>query len=155
MPPIGPRADARKRAERAYELRCQGRTWDSIATELQYGSHRSAFNAVRKHIERLPTEDQDLARAFSAGTYKLVVARLFEVAEMAQRQGKPHTAVMALDSAAQATAKHDALQGLNVAVPTKVDIQVTSRVAVLDRAEEQLMAIAQRRPNVIDAEILP
>lgn len=169
MPPIGPRNEARKRATHAYELRCMGRTWDSIATELNYGSHRSAFNAVRKHIERMPAEDQDIARAFSAGTYKLVAARLFDVADMAERQGKPHTAVMALDAAAQATAKHDALQGLNRPVTSKVEHTVHHNATeLIESAREQMRALTQQQPainppqpsiqpqlHVIEGEVLP
>lgn len=155
MPPIGPRKDARTRAAEAYRLRCMNRTWDEIATALGYGSPASAFKAANGHIKRMPAEDQDIARAYSAGNYKQVIAQLYEVAAKAKTVGKLTTAVQALDAISNVQDKHDRLQGLPIAVPTKVDISVTSRVAVLDRAEEQLMAIAQRRPNVIDAEVIP
>lgn len=155
MPPVGPRKDARTRAAEAYRLRCMNRTWDEIATALGYGSPSSAFKASNGHIKRMPAEDQDLARAYSAGTYKQVIAQLYEVAARAKKLDKLTNAVQALEAIANTQDKHDRLEGLQIAVPTKVDIQVTSRVAVLDRAEEQLMAIAQRRPNVIDAEVIP
>lgn len=156
MPPIGPRKDAQKRAADAYKLRCAGRTWDEIARVTNFKSHASACNAVKAHIARMPAEDQELARAFSAGTYRLVVAQLFEVAARARETGKPHTAVQALQAAADAQAKHDQLTGLNVMVPTKVEISV-SAAAVLERAEQELLAIAATQASVLpvmDAEVV-
>lgn len=162
MPPVGPRNEARKRAADAYKLRCAGRTWDEIARATGFKNHSSAVHAVKSHIARMPAEDQELARAFSAGTYRLVVAQLFEVASRAREVGKPHTAVQALQAAADAQAKHDQLVGLNVPVTQKVELSVTA-AAILDRAEAELLAIAQAQQpavavgfdaGVIDAEVV-
>ncbi|GAS98825.1 uncharacterized protein RMCC_5790 [Mycolicibacterium canariasense] len=166
MTKLGPRAHSQQRAANAYKLRCTGRTYDDIANTIGYGSPASAFKAVQKHIARMPAEEQDMARAMSAGTYLNVVARCFAVAEIAERQGKPHTAVMALDAAAGAQAKHDALRGLNVPVTQKVDVNVQhSAAGVVEAAREQMRqvlaakqsALPAPQPNpmpIIDAEIV-
>jgi len=89
----------------------------------------------------MPVEERDLARAFSAGTYRLVVAQLFGIAEKSLKLGKPHTAVAALEAVAAAQAKHDQLTGLQMAA--KLDVKVTSASDVIDLAEAQLKAILE------------
>lgn len=144
-----------------------GRTWDEIAKATGFKTHGSAFNAVKGHIKRMPAEDQELARAFSAGTYRQVIARLAAVGVRAEAANKLTTAVQAYEAAANVQAKHDLLTGVQAPVTTKVDVNVTSAVAVIDNAEEQLRAIlAARAPQiaipapaaptaaVIDAEVI-
>ncbi|SKV05611.1 Uncharacterised protein [Mycobacteroides abscessus subsp. bolletii] len=163
MPPDRPRADSRKRAADAYRLRCMGRTWDEIAKATGFKSHASAFNAVKKHIQRMPAEDQELARAYSAGNYRQVIAQLYEVVARARTANRHTTAVQALQAIADVQDKHDKLTGLHIAVPTKLEVNVTSAVAVLERAEADLLAIVAENPRalaakaaqpVIDAEVV-
>lgn len=161
MPTSGPRSAPRKKAADAYRLRCTGRTFDEIATALGYGSPASAHKAVIGHIKRMPAEDQDMARAFSAGNYQQIIAELYSVAARAKTAGKLTTAVQALEAAANTQAKKDQLEGLHIAVPTKVDVNVQhSAVAVIDQAKEQLLALVAKQPQpaalpVIDAEVVP
>jgi hypothetical protein len=105
----------------------------------------------------MPPEDQEIARAYSAGNYKQVIAQLYEVAARAKKLDKLTNAVQALDAIANVQDKHDRLQGLHVVIPTKVDVNVTSAVAVIDRAREELHAIAAKQPAtlpIIDAEVV-
>lgn len=158
MPPIGDRKTARQRAAEAYRLRCMNRTWDEIATALKYGSPASAFKAVAGHIKRMPAEEAEMARAFSAGNYRQVIAELYSVAAKAKSANRLTTAVQALEAAANVQDKHDRLTGLHVVVPTKVDVNVTSAVAIVDRAEAELLALAakQQPANLpyIDAQVV-
>lgn len=158
MPPDRPRADSRRRAAQAYQLRCMGRTWDEIAQTTGFKSHGAAFTAVKKHIERMPAEDQAVARAYSAGNYRLVIAQLYEVVARARTANKPHTAVQALQAIADVQDKHDKLVGLHIVQPTKIDVTVTSAMSVIERAEQELLAIASQQPAyalpVIDAEVV-
>ena len=139
------------------------RTWDEIAGALGYGSPASAFKAVAAHIKRMPPEETEMARAFSAGNYRQVIAELYSVAAKAKTAGRLTTAVQALEAAANVQDKHDRLTGLHVVVPTKVDVNVQhSAVAVIDRAKEELLAlVAKQQPAapaalpVIEAEVLP
>lgn len=141
-------------------MRCTGRTLQAIADELKYGSPSSAFKAIAKHIERLPAEDQEKARALSAGSYEQVMARLFAVGVKAEAANRLTTAVQAYEAAANVRAKHDALKGIQAPVTTKVDVQVTSAVAVINDAEERLRAILAARapqiaiPAIVDAEVI-
>ncbi|NOR03674.1 hypothetical protein HGK72_26850 [Mycolicibacterium fortuitum] len=155
MPPQGPRPTARKRAADAYRLRCTGRTWQEIADALGYGSPASAYGAVAKHIERMPAEEIEMARAMSAGSYRQVIAQLYDVARKAKTTNKLTTAVQALQAIADVQDKHDKLTGLHIAVPTKVEVNVTSAVAVLERAEADLLAIAAENPPAIVAKSAP
>ncbi|KAB7761779.1 hypothetical protein [Mycolicibacterium mucogenicum] len=149
MPPQGPRPTARKRAADAYRLRCTGRTWQEIADALKYGSPASAHAAVVKHISRMPAEDVEMARAMSAGNYRQVIGELYAVATRAKASNKLTTAVQALEAVANVQDKHDRLTGLHLIQPTKIDVNVTSAVAVIDNAEEQLRAIlAARAPQI-------
>lgn len=161
MPTSGPRSAPRKKAADAYRLRCTGRTYDEIATALGYGSPSSAHKAVLGHIKRMPAEDREMARAFSAGNYSQIIAALYDVATKAKTANRLTTAVQALEAAANTQAKKDNLEGLHIAVPTKVDVNVQhSAVAVIDQAKEQLLALVAKQPQpaalpVIDAEVLP
>lgn len=145
MPPNGPRPTARKRAADAYRLRCTGRTFQEIADALGYGSPASAFTAVKKHIERMPAEDQEQARAFSAGNYRQVMSELYGIATRAKAANKLTTAVQAMEAIANVQAKHDHLIGIEAPTTTKVEVSVSAG-AVLERAEADLLALAAQRP---------
>lgn len=147
MAPIGPRPAARQRAADAYRLRCTGRTFDQIATEIGYGSPAAAYNAIRKHIERMPAEDQALSRAFSAGNYRQVIAALYDLADRCKTLGRTTGEVQALEAIANVQDRHDKLQGLHIAVPTEVNVNVKSSV-------EMLTATRTRLLEDIDAEIV-
>lgn len=163
MPPIGPRPQARQRAAEAYRLRCMGRTLAEIADAKGYGSPSAANNAIKKHIQRMPPEEQASARAYSAGGYKLVVGQLWEILANAKRAGEHNSAIAAARAIAEVQDKHDRLLGIAAPPVTEVNVTVhQSAAAVIDRAEEELLAltrqarpaIAPAGPEVIEAEIV-
>lgn len=147
MAPIGPRPAARQRAADAYRLRCTGRTFDQIATQIGYGSPAAAYNAIRKHIERMPAEDQALSRAFSAGNYRQVIAALYDLAERCKTLGRTTGEVQALEAIANVQDRHDKLQGLHIAVPTEINVNVQSVAEVLTTARSKML-------ETVDAEIV-
>lgn len=149
MPPDRPRKASRQRAAEAFRLRCRGRTLQEVADELGYGSPAAVHNAVQKHISRLPAEDRDMARAYSAGNYKQVIAELHEIGARAKAQNRLTTAVQAQEAIANVQAKHDHLIGIEAPAVTKVDVQVTSAVEAIASAREQLLAIAKARQPVV------
>jgi hypothetical protein len=159
MPPIGPRPTARKRAAEAHRLRCLGRTWDDIANTLGYGSPASAYKAATAHIRRMPAEDQDMARAYSAGNYHAVIAALHDLVERCKQLGRTTAEVQALEAIASVQERRDKLLGLHVAVASKVDVNVQhSAIEIIDRAEAELLAIAAQRTQpglpVLEAEVI-
>lgn len=130
-----------------------GRTWSDIAQVSGFASAGAASTAVVGHIERMPAEDQATARAFSAGNYRLVIAKLYEVVARAHTAGKPHTAVQALQVIAEVQDRHDRLTGLHVMVPTQVHVSVQSMTEVLADTRSRLQAaIDAAPPDVLDVE---
>lgn len=169
MPPIGPRNTARKRAAEAHRLRSLGRTWDDIANTLGYGSPASAYKAATGHIARMPREEQDIARAYSAGNYRQIIAALHDLAGRCAKLGRTTAEVQALAEAAAVQERHDKLMGLHIAVASKVDVNVHHNATeLIESAREQMRALAQQQPSiaapqpstgpalrVIEGEVLP
>lgn len=152
MAPNGPRSEARKRAAEAYRLRCLGHTWDEIANRTGYKSHGAAHTAVTKHIERMPIEDQAMARAFSAGNYRAVVAKLHDLADRCKALGRTTAEVQALDAAASVQERHDKLLGLHIAVAQKVDVNVQhSAAGVVEAAREQMRQVLAAKQGALPA----
>ena len=162
MAPIGPRADARARAEEALRLKCRGRTWQEIADELGFKSRSAALTAVKRQMLREPPEDVLAARTFTAGAYRQVTASLFTSLEKAERDGD-HEAVVSISRAiTYVQDKHAKLTGQQVVVAQEhhVDVQVTTTAdTVIDEARRNLLAIAAGRNDagilpVIDGEVI-
>lgn len=158
MPPDRPRTDSRARAERAFRLRSAARTWGEIAEAEGFKSPSSAANAVTRYLRRQPPEDLASKRLFTAGGYQVVLAALFEALGHARTRKEPHAVVAVSRAIAEVQDKHARLMGLHVAVPQEVTVNVhQTAAAVIDRAQEELLAIAAARPSalpVIDAEIV-
>lgn len=164
MAPDRPREDARRRAEEAFRLQCRGRTLQEIADQLGFRSRSSALTAIRRHVLRLPPEDVETKRTYTAGTYKQVTAALFDSLAAAKAAGD-HTAVATLGRAiGEIQEKHAKLIGLHVPVTQTQEVEVnvqlnTTAGAVIDQAEHDLLAIAAGtrdagRLPYIDAEVI-
>jgi hypothetical protein len=95
----------------------------------------------------MPPEDLETKRTYTAGAYRQVTKTLFESLEAAQTAGD-HTAVATLGRAiGEIQEKHAKLIGLHVPVvqQQEVDVKVevrTSATAVIENAEQELLAIA-------------
>lgn len=169
MPTSGPRTNTRKRAADAYQLRCQGRTYDNIATELQYGSAAAAHKAVVGHIRRMPPEETEMARALSAGTYSAVIAGLHDLAKRCKALERTTAEQQAWEAIASTTERRDKLLGLHIAVASKLDVNVHHNATeLIESTREQMRAIAQQQSaipapqpqtqpalTVIEGEVLP
>lgn len=160
--PDRPRKASQQRAADAYNHRCMGRTWREIAQLCGFKSHSSAAHAVRRHINRMPAEDRNLMKAVTAGSYRIVTARLHRLLAQAEQDGDATAAATLGRTIADIEDKHAKLT--DQYSPTKVDLTVHQTAgAVIDRAEAELLALAGEQPAipapvvglpVLDAEII-
>lgn len=147
--PTGNRTHTRARAEKAWRLRVRGRTWQEIADEVGFKSRHSAQKAVRVFLEKNPPDDIATMRRAVGLVYAETLATLRDSLDEAYEAGK-HRDVAELGKVildgADKTAK---LEGLYVAVPTVVDVQVTQTVV------EMITDTRAKLQAAIDAEIVP
>jgi len=168
--PDRPRAASRARAEHAYQLKCMGHTYRQIAEQLGFKSHASVINAVKRYLATQPPEDVAVMRAYTAGSYRIVTARLHRLLAKAETDGDRPAAATLARAIADIEDKHAKLTGQYVP-EAKPDVEVTVNVtgltpaAVVGEAETNLLAIAKARranmpaiapptPAVIDAEVV-
>jgi hypothetical protein len=109
------RGDAAQRAERAWQLRIQGRTWRQVAEAAGYGTPEGAIGAVKRYCGELPRFDRQHLR-------DLWRERLEELWSLALDDAREHRpgAVVAGVRVGQLAAQ---LDGLSEA--QKVDLEVT------------------------------
>lgn len=157
MTPIGPRSDSRARAARALRLRTMCRTWQEIADAEGYKSAGAAANAVQRHLRRQPVEDLATQRIWTGEGLHLVQATLFELLGEAKKRKDVQAGVACARAIADVLDKHAKLTGQHVVVPQEVNVNVHQTAgAVVDRAEEELLAIAAAQPSlpILDAEVV-
>lgn len=75
---VMPLHDSRARAERAFQLRSVGWSWNRIAAELGYASHGAAQTAVRRHEARTSGESSDSSRQSLIESARITTAVLFD-----------------------------------------------------------------------------
>ena len=156
------RQDSRRRAERAFQLRSVGRTWQEIADTLGYKGRQSAQEAVARHLRQTPPESPAAARRSASEGLRITLSTLFASMADAKQQGDTSAVVSTARAIADTIDKSAKLNGLHVPVAQQVDVNVsTSAAAILDRAEAELLALAaattqppQRHLAVIDAEVM-
>lgn len=73
-----PLHDSRARAERAFQLRAVGWSWNRIAAELGYASHGAAQTAVRRHEARTSGESSESSRRSLIESARVTTAVLFD-----------------------------------------------------------------------------
>jgi len=164
MPTAGTHAQARKRVQRAYKLKCTGRTWTEIADTLGYSGPGSACKAVTTWLAKQPPEKLADARHYAAGSYRLVLTQLWDLTKTAKDAGKINDAVTALKAIAEVQDKHNRLLGIAPTAATEVTVNVGagSAAAIIEQAEQQLLALAAAHPApaqlaplpILDAEII-
>lgn len=160
MAPRESRQDSYARAERAHRLRIVGRTWSEIAKAEGYRSRQAAQLAVRRHLTReLPESAEDQRRTASEGL-RITRSVLFAALADAKQSGDPQATVAVSRAITDTIEKQARLLGLHVPVAQQVDVRVEqTSAAILDRAEADLLALAQQRPQqlpapTIDAEVI-
>ncbi|GAT16270.1 Uncharacterised protein [Mycolicibacterium thermoresistibile] len=149
------RKSSRARAENAWRLRVRGRLWREIAEELGYRSPRSAQKAVEDFLARTPPTDAETLRRAMGDGLTMIRQKLLDALDAAEEAGD-HQAVATLGRAAADTIEKQAkLAGLHIAIPQQIELNVRSAAAVLERAEQELLAIAQQpQSEIVDAEVV-
>jgi hypothetical protein len=164
MAPSGNRTATKARAERAWRLRCAGRTWQEIADATGFKSHQAAIVAVNRLLAKDPPEDVGTQRRYTAEGYRIVIAALFELLATAKDRHNVQEGVTASRALADVMDRRAKLLGLHVPVVQEVNLTLQqSASAVLDRAEAELLAIAAGQPApaavqaslpILDAEVV-
>lgn len=135
------RADATQRAQRAWDLRTQGNTWDDIAQQVGYSNGANAAKAVRRWRDALPGIDLDEQRDMALGR------ALWLLREAAQDvQERRPGAVTAMVRVEQRLAS---LLGLDS--PQRLDIRTGALDDFAALFEQQPQAHAR---EVVDAEVV-
>jgi cob(I)alamin adenosyltransferase len=152
MPPVMNRQDSYARAARAARLRGAGRTWDEIARAEGFATRHGALAAVRRHQQR-EAGSPDNDRHDADEGLRVVQSMLFATMAEAHQQGDVNATLAAAKAVADTITKRVSLKGLAVPQRQEVAVQVQhSATAILDRAEADLLALAQ--PDAIDAEVI-
>jgi hypothetical protein len=154
--PTMTREDSHRRAERAYRLRCVGRTWQEIADAEGFRSRRAAQLAVQRYLAHELPERAEQARRSAADGLRIVRAVLFTSLVDAKQSGDHQAVVNTARALTDNIDRHAKLLGLHA--PQQVDITVRqSAAAILSRAEADLLALAAGQPSqlaVLDAEVV-
>jgi hypothetical protein len=162
MAPSGNRQTTKARAERAWRLRCAGRTWPEIADAVGYKSKQSAMVAVNRLLAKDPPEDVGIQRKYTAEGYRIVQAALFESLAVAKDRKNVHEVVTVSRALTDVMERRAKLLGLHVPVAQQLDVNVHQTVsAVLERAQSDLVqaiesgqALLPIDAEVVDAEVL-
>lgn len=158
MAPVMNRQDSFRRAERAYRLRVAGRTWAEIADAEGFKTRRGAQLAVRRHLAREEPESIEDQRRAAVDGLRIAQAVLFERLGLAVQRDDDDRIVSISKEIRAHIAETSRLNGLATPVRSEVDVRMsTSAVAILDRAERELLAITtdrQRALPAIDAEAM-
>lgn len=155
------RQDSHRRAERAYRLRCVGRTWQEIADTEGFKTRRGAQLAVQRHLAREQPESAEDQRRTASDGLRITKSVLFATLADAKQRGDSQALVSAAKAIADIIENDARLNGLHMPQRTEVDVNVSADPrAVIDRLESELLAlVAQREPrtaiggNIIDAQV--
>lgn len=149
MAPVMSRQDSRQRAERAFQLRAVGRSWQEIADALNFRGRQSAQDAVRRLMASVAPESTEHARRCANEGLRITMSVLFETLTEARKDDDHQTVISAARAITDTIDKVARLGGLHVPVAAQVDVTVSaSPQQIIAEARERLMA-------VVDAEIEP
>jgi hypothetical protein len=156
MPPTMSRQDSRARAEQAFQLRACGRTWSEIADALGYRGRQSAQDAVRRLMDRTPSETPGQARAKADETLRITQSVLFGRLAAAAHSGDDENLARMAKEIRSTVAERSKLVGAYAPQRTEVDVNVSAdATAIIANAEQQLLAlIAERQHQLPAAQIL-
>lgn len=160
MAPVMPHRDSRARAEQAFRLHSLGYTWQAVADHLGYRSRGAAQLAVKRHLERMPSESVEGARKSATERLQISATILAERVFEARERGDDDRLTALLRELRNTTTEMAKLNGLHAPQAVSVDVNVhQSAAAIIDRMETDLLALAERRAgradeNVIEAEVI-
>ncbi|WP_156750792.1 hypothetical protein [Mycobacterium sp. 852013-50091_SCH5140682] len=147
MPPVMDRKSSTERAERAWRLSLRGRTWQEVADAEGFRSRQSARKAVEKWLQKNPTDDIERLRRATGDSLTMVIHTLLDSLEKAHEAGR-HRDVAELGKVVlDGLDKRAKLQGLHIAVPQVVDVNVQTMTEILTDTRARLL-------DAIDAEVV-
>lgn len=148
MPPVSNRQDARRRAERAHQLRAIGRTWQEVADALGYRTRQGAMHAVARLMDRTPSETPEALRRQEAEELRIRRAVLHERFHAARQRKDDDTLVALNRELDRVSARQAKLHGLDAPERQEVNVHVEQTpAAIIADARERLLA-------VVDAEVV-
>jgi hypothetical protein len=137
------RLDARHRAEQAARTQGTGATWQEVADALGYRSRQAAQQAVARLLDRMPAESVEQARAKHDAALQLLQRNSFTRYLHAVQAGDDGKA-LEYGREIRATVTERAKMA-GVYAPQRLDVNVTTdAVAIIDRMESELLALAAR-----------
>ena len=129
--PSGNRAHTNARAERAWRLRVRGRTWQEIADEVGFKSRHSAQKAVQAFLRKNPPDDIDTMRRAVGQVMNETMATVRDSLDNAHAEGRHRDVAELAKVILDGADKRAKLEGLYVAVPQVVDVNVTQTMTEL------------------------
>lgn len=155
------REDSRARAEEAFRLRAVGRTWAEISQTLGYRSRGAAQLAVRRLMDRTPSETPGQARARADESLRITQSVLFGRLAVATQSGDDETLTKVAKEIRATVAERSKLAGAYAPQRTEVDVNVSGDPsAIIANAERELLALVAERQQslpaapILDAEVV-
>ncbi|UVT31618.1 hypothetical protein SEA_MASK_86 [Mycobacterium phage Mask] len=143
------RHDSNERCRRAWELSLRGRSWPEIAEAENFKSRQSARKAVANWLRKNPPDEIEVLRRATGDTLTMVIHKLLDSLDKAYAAGRHRDVAEIAKVALDGLDKRAKLQGLHVAVPQVVDVQVTQTVV------EMISDTRAKLQAAIDAEVVP
>lgn len=143
------RKSSTARAAEAWRLHVRGRTWQEIADELGFKSRQSANKAVKSYLQKNPPTDIETMRRARGDLLADTTARLHDCMVDAIEAGKFRDAAELGKVVLDGVDKRAKLEGLHIAVPQVVDLNVTQTVV------EMITDTRAKLQAAIDAEVVP
>jgi hypothetical protein len=138
-----------------------GATWQEIADSLGYRSRQAARQAVQRLRDRTPAESTEQARAKHDAALQLLQRNSFTRYLHAVQAGVDEKALKYGREIRATVTERAKMAGVYAPQRQQVDVNVTTdAVAIIDRMEAELLALAARQPqpaldgNVIEGEVI-
>ena len=162
MPPVSNRQDARRRAERAHQLRALGRTWQEIADSLGYRSRGSAQDAVARLLTRSAPESPEALRRVEAEELRIRRAVLHERFHAARARQDDDALVALNRELDRISTRVSKLHGLDAPERQQVDLNLaTDPAAIIAETRDRLLAVLAEREQrqlttapILEAEVV-
>ena len=151
--PKGSHAESDKRCADAWKMRITGRAWRDIAAETGWSNTQNTQNAVKSWLRRNPPDGIEIARRANGDGIRMIRAMLIGSLIKAQQAGDFAATASLARVVLDGYEREARLFGLHMVVPTEVNVRVSSASAILDRAEMELLALAEG-DGPLDVEIV-
>ena len=163
MPPVMNRQDARRRAERAAQLRAIGRTWQEIADTLGFRGRGAAQDAVARLLKSTAPDSPEALRRQEDEELRIRRAVLHERFHAARARHDDDTLLSLNRELDRISTRRARLLGLDAPERQQVDVNVsTDPSAIIAEARDRMLAaLAEREqrqlptaPPILEAEVI-